>query len=385
MGTVAYLPFGQAATAAIPTAGAWYQVQKGDTPWSISKKAYADTGLTDVKSGLYLLNDNPSNANIRKATTGWESYKIKGLQLTANYAPGVMYASYKSGNAYPMLWIPPIDGRTADQMGGGGEKGDKGDTGAPGTPGTPGIPGPKGDKGDPGVPGHTPTNAEIAALIKDYMEENPPGGSIDPAAVARAVSDYMKANPVEVPPVNMDTIAEAVAQYIKSHPPVTDAAALAKAVSDYLKSNPVEVPAVNPATIAKAVSDYLQANPIAQGAQGIPGIQGPRGLPGERGERGATGPAPSNAAIAAIVSDYMKANPPATSGGAGFDMDTARDFVDSRFRTNLNSLIRSGELKDMLGNLGGAAQSIMWPALVATGIVSGALVVMMTQRKRAKA
>lgn len=381
MGTVAYLNFGQNATsvAAVPTAGAWYQTKKGDTPWAISKAAYVNSGLTDVKSGLYLLNDNPSNANIRKAATGWEAYKINGLQLTPHYAPGVMYASYKSGSAYPLLWVPPIDGRTADQMGGSGTKGDKGDTGAPGGQG---IPGPKGDKGDTGAPGHTPTNAEISALIKDYMEENPPGGTIDPAAIARAVADYLKANPVEVPPVNLDTIADAVAQYIKTHPPVTDATALAKAVADFLKANPVKVPAVDPAAIAAAVSDYLQAHPIAQGKQGIPGIQGPPGATGARGATGAPGRTPTTSEVAAIVADYMKANPPA-SGGGGFDMDTARKFVDSRFETNLNRLIRTGELKDKLGGLLAGGGGAMWPGLIAAGIFGGAIVVLLNKKRRA--
>lgn len=360
MGNLAYL-FGQSAgIAAVPTAGAWYQVQKGDTPWSISKKAYADTGLATVKSGLYLLNDNPSNANIRKAAAGWEAYKIKGLQLTANYAPGVMYASYQSGGSYPMLWIPPIDGRTADQMGGG--KGEKGDTGEAGTPGQTGLRGPKGDKGDPG---HTPTSAEISALIADYMETNPPGGAIDPAAIARAVADYLKLHPVNIPAIDPDTIAESVAQYIKTHPPVADAAAMARAIANYLKSNPVEVPAVNPASIANAVSAYMRENPIAQGTQGPRGPAGPQGP---------AGPMPSNTQISSLIKDYMRENPVSSGGGAGFDMDTARDFVDARIRMALRNL-PSGESI-------GATGTNMWPGLIAAGIFGGAIVVLLGKRKK---
>jgi hypothetical protein len=148
--------FGAAPTLPVtaqPMAGYYYQVVKGDTPSAIVKKAYISTGLlSSIKTGLYLLNDNAGNAHIDKAKTGWESYNVKGLQLNPKYAPGDADAKKGSGKAYPLLWIPPIDGSTPGQMSGGG-KGDKGDTGAAGKSGAQGPPGPVGPAGPPGPVG----------------------------------------------------------------------------------------------------------------------------------------------------------------------------------------------------------------------------------------
>ena len=113
MSNVAYL-FGSTpavVTSAQPRAGYYYQTKKGETPWKISKVAYQDQGLTTVKKGLFLLNDNPANSHIKKGSSGWESYNVKGLQFTPDYAASPT-AKHGSGNSYPILWVPPIDGRT---------------------------------------------------------------------------------------------------------------------------------------------------------------------------------------------------------------------------------------------------------------------------------
>lgn len=271
-----------------PIAGYYFLPQKGDTPWSISKRAYQDTGLTSVKNGLMLINDNPANDHIKKGTAGWESYGVKGLQLNPKYDSADAQSAHGSGTGYPLVWIPPLSGATPDQVaGGGGAPGPKGDTGTPGTPGTPGpqgpqgIPGPKGDPGSPGAagpqgePGHTPTKAELQALIADFMDEHPTSGKVSSAELARAVADHLAQHPVAQGP---------------------------------------------------------------QGPQGIPGPKGEPGSPGAPGPRGEPGPGPTAGQLNTAVSNYMTEHPVSSGGGAGFDMDQARDFVDARIRVALRNL-----------------------------------------------
>ena len=89
----------------VPTAGTFYQVKKGDLPIRVAAKAYGDK---DKKAGLYLFNASTWNDKIRKASTGWESYKIKGLQFQPAYkGPRSVYLS---GNNFPVSWLPPPGG-----------------------------------------------------------------------------------------------------------------------------------------------------------------------------------------------------------------------------------------------------------------------------------
>jgi hypothetical protein len=88
MGKLAYL-FGETPAVSIsakPRVGYYYQTKKTDNPWSVAKEAYVNQGLTDVKTGLFLMNDSAANDHIQKGTSGWESYKIKGLQFSPKYA-----------------------------------------------------------------------------------------------------------------------------------------------------------------------------------------------------------------------------------------------------------------------------------------------------------
>jgi hypothetical protein len=139
-----------------PIAGYYYLPKKGDTVWGISKAAYQDNGLASVKDGLMLMNDNAANAHIRKAKTGWESYNVKGLQLTPDYDSADADAAHGSGKGYPLVWVPPLSGKTPAEMSSGGAKGDTGTagkTGAAGPPGPMGPPGPIGPPGPAGTPG----------------------------------------------------------------------------------------------------------------------------------------------------------------------------------------------------------------------------------------
>lgn len=129
---------------AAPTAGNWYRLKQGDTYWAISKAAY---GLPNVKKGLYLMNDSPWNGYIEKARKGWEAYKRDGLQATPDYSATVYRAPKGSGNAYPLVWIPPITGGEPDDL----FEGDP----VPGPQGPPGPAGPPGPRGPRGVPGET--------------------------------------------------------------------------------------------------------------------------------------------------------------------------------------------------------------------------------------
>ena len=140
----------------VPTKGAWYHLKKGDTYWGISKAAY---GKEDVKRGLLLMNNSTWNNHIEKKNTGWEAYKIPGLQATPHYSITNPHAPKGSGSDYPVVWIPPLDGREPEQIydfeipGPQGEQGEQGIPGPPGPPGPEGPIGPKGDKGPRGALG----------------------------------------------------------------------------------------------------------------------------------------------------------------------------------------------------------------------------------------
>ena len=137
-----------------PIAGYYYQSKKGDTVWNIAKAAYKDAGLTtNIKQAIYLISDNPENGTIKKALTGYESYKKPGIQLTAHYMAGETQSTKGSGKDFPLLWIPPITGETPADLQKGGQKGDQGEAGKPGASGKPGPAGPAGPPGPVGPPG----------------------------------------------------------------------------------------------------------------------------------------------------------------------------------------------------------------------------------------
>lgn len=151
---------------ATPQQGAWYRIKKGDTYWAVSKAAY---GRDNVKRGLMLLNNSPWNGYIDKKRKGWEAYKVDGLQATPSYSADRPRAPKGSGNAYPLVWVPPITGGDPDDVfdqqgipGPRGARGAKGAAGAQGIPGPrgqsgglgpQGIPGPRGARGEQGIPG----------------------------------------------------------------------------------------------------------------------------------------------------------------------------------------------------------------------------------------
>lgn len=143
--------------ASTPTAGKWYRVKMGDTYWAISKAAY---GQANVKKGLYAMNDSLWNSYIDKGRKGWESYNRDGLQATPDYSPTEPRAPKGSGNAYPLVWIPPVNGGEPEDVfppntvvGPVGPPGPRGERGPIGPIGPPGPKGDRGERGPIGPPG----------------------------------------------------------------------------------------------------------------------------------------------------------------------------------------------------------------------------------------
>jgi len=212
-----------------PTVGYYYQTKADENPWKIAQKAYETPGLTTVKNGLMIMNRNPANDHIKKGTAGWESYKIEGLQLNAKYAEGDATAVYGSGKSFPLLWIPPLDERTPEQMSGTGKTGETGKTGQTGPAGPPGPigpigpagpagpqgergpAGPRGEQGPPGPvvttegksvtgPQGPPGPIGPAGPVGPRGEQGPPGpagsgGQISADAIDSAIKKYFAANP----------------------------------------------------------------------------------------------------------------------------------------------------------------------------------------------
>lgn len=140
-----------------PVAGKWYRVKRGDTYWAISKAAY---GQPNVKQGLYLMNDSLWNSYIDKKRTGWEAYRVDGLQATPDYSATDYRAPKGSGTSYPLVWIPPLTGGEPSDVypptpnaGPPGPRGPRGERGERGPIGPIGPIGPKGEKGDRGERG----------------------------------------------------------------------------------------------------------------------------------------------------------------------------------------------------------------------------------------
>ncbi len=90
---------------ATPTAGAFYQVKQGDLPIRIAAKAYGDAAK---KAGLYAFNAATWNDTARKASTGYEAYKMQGIQFVPKYSGP--RTKHGSGNRHLVLWLPPIGG-----------------------------------------------------------------------------------------------------------------------------------------------------------------------------------------------------------------------------------------------------------------------------------
>jgi hypothetical protein len=202
--------------------GRWYRPANDQTPYGVAKWAY---GAANVKKGLMLINNATWNSHITKGASGWESYKVKGLQFNPQYSAEMPHAPSGSGHVQPTVWIPPLTGEEPEQLGKkkpvvvppvviSKPKGEDtiptptpgpvtptpGPTGpyippiAPTVPGQgpQGIPGPPGPQGVPGPPG--PMGPSGQGIPGPPGPIGPPGNASE-AAIAQAVNAYLLAHP----------------------------------------------------------------------------------------------------------------------------------------------------------------------------------------------
>ena len=192
-----------------PKQGFWYRTTKDHTIFWAAKQAY---GADNVKAGLLKMNAASWNDHVRRKKTGWESYNVAGLQSTNEYSATLPHAPWGSGKAYPVLWIPPLDGPTEPEeifgpkaeepvlitptptptptpiltpnqgpIGPMGPMGPMGPAGQDGKTGPIGPMGPMGPAGPMGPPGQA-TDEAIKAAIKAWLAANPlESGPMGPA------------------------------------------------------------------------------------------------------------------------------------------------------------------------------------------------------------
>jgi len=165
-----------------PKPGTFYKFgtfKKDETYYGIAKRAY---GADNIKKNLLMMNASTWNDHIDRKNKGWTSYKVKGLQSTPDYdSSNNPRAKVLTGHEYPVVWIPPLDGKEPEEVGysdpitvptpvpvptpgepipgppgptgPAGPKGPAGEVGPQGIPGPPGPTGAKGSTGAKGVPG----------------------------------------------------------------------------------------------------------------------------------------------------------------------------------------------------------------------------------------
>jgi hypothetical protein len=277
------------------TPGRWYRPTNDETPFGVAKRAY---GSASLKTGLMLMNNSTWNSHITKGTSGWESYKIKGLQFNPQYSASLVHAPSGSGKVQPTVWIPPITGEEPEDL---GKKPtptpipipdlDPVPTPTPGPTPTP-IPGqgPKGDKGDKGDPGSVgpagpmPSNAAVAALISDYMGAHPPQpgpkgdkgdpgptgamgppGSASPESVDALIKEYLKSNPAQQGPVGpmgpKGDKGDPGTQGPQGLPGSASPEAVAQLINDYMSTHPIQASAPSASQIQSAVNAWFAAHP----------------------------------------------------------------------------------------------------------------------------
>lgn len=154
-----YIPTPDQILTAAPKPGTFYRSRSGIYPADVARVAYKNNGTIGTSAGLHLMNANPWNSHIRRATTGYSAYPAigSGIQFDPKYDPANPKSTYKTGTAYPVVWVPTEDGKTPEQIYGGSlAPPAPGEEPAPyvpgqGPPGPIGPPGPVGPMG-PGGP-----------------------------------------------------------------------------------------------------------------------------------------------------------------------------------------------------------------------------------------
>jgi hypothetical protein len=108
-----YVPDASEILTAAPKPGSFYVPRSGIYPAKVADVAY---GAADRKRGLLAMNASTWNDHVRRAAAGWEPYKVKGLQFEAKYKATDPRSTYGSGNAFPVIWVPPLDGREPEAV-----------------------------------------------------------------------------------------------------------------------------------------------------------------------------------------------------------------------------------------------------------------------------
>jgi len=254
---------------AVPQQGSWYRIKKGETWWGTAKAAY---GAENVKPGLLMMNRSTWNDHIERKSTGWEAYKVDGLQATPHYSATDPLGTKGSGNAYPVAWIPPLaTGAEPESIYTAPDQGPIGPAGQPGPPGPIGPAGPMGPAG--------PTGPIGPAGVPGARGPAGPAGEVNAALIESSLEAYFKAHPLQQgqpgPQGPMGPRGPAGPAGPPGAPGSASDAAINAAVQDWLKKHPIE--AVNG----------------PPGPRGPAGPIGPPGIPGERGPEGPQGPAGS--------------------------------------------------------------------------------------------
>jgi hypothetical protein len=309
-----------------PKPGGFYRIttEKPDETWyGVAKRAY---GAANVKKGLLAMNAATWNDHINRKKKGWESYKVKGLQDTPDYSEIHPHAPVMTGHAHPVVWIPYLD-----------------------TEGNPTEPEDSYKIPPPPTGPGGPTNAEIEALIKAYLEAHPPPpGPPGPAGKAGKTGAKGPQGDPGVPG--------------EIGPPGKPGKTGPKGgKGDPGPMGPPGPPATE-AQIAELVSSYLDKNPPAKGDPGPPG---PQGIPGIQGPPGAPGGSVSPGQIQSAVQDYLATHPVKTPA-----IDWS--VVDDKIANALSGF------KPGTGTGGG---TVPYVALASAGIIGAAAILAMSKRR----
>ena len=255
-----------------PRPGTFYRPRLGIHPATVARVAYKDQNIMSTPAGLKLMNDSSWNRHIRYATNGYENYSHinEGMQYNPKYNPNNPLSVYGSGNAYPVVWIPPADGREPEAFfgwvppmtqpgtgpagpgGPGGPEGHPGDTGPPGPLGPAGPVGPAGQMGPPGQTG--------------------PAGQIGPRGPAGAGAG----DPITGPTGPMGPAGPSGA--------IGPGGAMGPQGPSGAPGSGGGV--IDQSMIDASIARYMTANPQAAGQ---PGPRGPMGPAGPRGKAGSGG------------------------------------------------------------------------------------------------
>jgi len=107
-----YVPDSSEILISSPRPGTFYIPRSGIYPIKVAEVAY---GPANKKAGLLAMNASTWNDHVRRGTKGWEAYKVSGLQFDPKYGTNPR-SIYGSGTSFPVIWIPPLDGKEPEAV-----------------------------------------------------------------------------------------------------------------------------------------------------------------------------------------------------------------------------------------------------------------------------